>query len=103
VAAKLADYSVFTSEDPRLEDPDAIVAQIAVGAVSAGGREGQTFACVADRREAVRHALEAARAGDCVALLGKGHERSIVWGSEELEWDEAGVARALLAELGYSR
>lgn len=102
LAARQADYSVFTSEDPRLEDPDAILAEIAAGAVSAGGREGETFVRVADRREAVRHALAAARPGDCVALLGKGHESSIVWGSEELAWDEVGVARSLLAELGYA-
>jgi UDP-N-acetylmuramoyl-L-alanyl-D-glutamate--2,6-diaminopimelate ligase len=101
VVARGADYGVFTSEDPRLEDPRAIVDEIAVGAVSAGGREGETFACITDRRAAVRHAFEAAGAGDCIALLGKGHERSIVWGTEERPWDEVGVARSLLAELGY--
>lgn len=102
LAARRADYSVFTSEDPRFEDADAILAEIAAGAVSAGGREGETFVRVVDRREAVRHALAAARPGDCVALLGKGHESSIVWGSEERAWDEVDVARALLAELGYA-
>src|SRR5215213_6606108 len=101
VVAGAADYGVFTSEDPMLEDARPIVDEIAVGAVSAGGREGETFACITDRRDAIRHALEAARAGDCVALLGKGHESSIVWGTEERPWDEAGVARSLLAELGY--
>jgi UDP-N-acetylmuramoyl-L-alanyl-D-glutamate--2,6-diaminopimelate ligase len=101
IAEQLADYSVFTSEDPRMEDPEAIVAEVAVGAVSAGGRDGRSFACVADRRAAIEHALEHARPGDCVALLGKGHERSIVWGHEERAWDEAGVARAVLSDLGY--
>jgi UDP-N-acetylmuramoyl-L-alanyl-D-glutamate--2,6-diaminopimelate ligase len=101
VATRHADYSVFTSEDPRHEDPEAIIAEIAVGAISAGGREGETFARFADRREGVRHALESACPGDCVALLGKGHERSIVWGSDERPWDEVRIARSLLAELGY--
>jgi UDP-N-acetylmuramoyl-L-alanyl-D-glutamate--2,6-diaminopimelate ligase len=101
VAARIADYSIFTSEDPRLEDADAIIGEIAAGAVSAGGSEGETFVCLTDRREAVRHALASARPGDCVALLGKGHERSIVWGTVERPWDEIGVTRALLADLGY--
>ena len=103
VAARHADYSVFTSEDPRLEDPDAIIGEIAVGAVSAGGREGETFVRVRDRRDAVRHALASACPGDCVALLGKGHERSIVCGTDERPWDELAVTRSLLAELGYQR
>jgi UDP-N-acetylmuramoyl-L-alanyl-D-glutamate--2,6-diaminopimelate ligase len=102
VAGRRADYSVFTSEDPRLEDAGQIIAEIAVGAVSAGGREGETFACVTDRRDAIRHAFESARPDDCVALLGKGHELTIVWGDEERPWDEVGVARSLLAELGYA-
>jgi UDP-N-acetylmuramoyl-L-alanyl-D-glutamate--2,6-diaminopimelate ligase len=102
IAGRRADYSVFTSEDPRYEDAGAIVAEIAVGAVSAGGREGRTFACVTDRLDAIRHAFESAGPGDCVALLGKGHERSIVWGDEERPWDEVGVARSLLHELGYA-
>jgi UDP-N-acetylmuramoyl-L-alanyl-D-glutamate--2,6-diaminopimelate ligase len=100
VAARGADYCVFTSEDPRLEDAGSIVAEVAVGAVSAGGREGATFECVTDRRAAMLRAFEAACPGDCVALLGKGHERSIVWGTEDRPWDEVGIARSLLAELG---
>ncbi len=101
VAARLADYAVFTSEDPRQEDPDAIIDQIAAGALAVGGREGDTFSRVTDRREAVHRALDLARPGDCVLLAGKGHERSIIWGREKRSWDEAGVARELLTELGY--
>jgi UDP-N-acetylmuramoyl-L-alanyl-D-glutamate--2,6-diaminopimelate ligase len=101
VAARAADYSVFTSEDPRLEDADAIIAQITLGALVAGGREGATFVCITDRAEAIGHALSLAAPNDCVLLAGKGHERSIVWGASERAWDEAAVARAMLAELGY--
>ena len=103
VAARLADFSVFTSEDPRHEDPEAIIAQIALGAREAGGREGESFVRVTDRREAVRRALAVARAGDCVLLAGKGHEGSIIWGREKRPWDEARAAREVLAELGYGR
>ncbi len=102
VAARLADYAVFTSEDPRHEDPDAIIRQIAAGAREAGAREGQHFALITDRREAVHRALSVARDGDCVLLAGKGHEGSIIWGGEKRPWDEVAVAREALAQLGYS-
>jgi UDP-N-acetylmuramoyl-L-alanyl-D-glutamate--2,6-diaminopimelate ligase len=102
VAARLADFSVFTSEDPRYENPDAIIAAIAAGATAAGGREGETFARVTDRREAIRLAFAHAKPGDCVLLAGKGHEGSIIWGREKVRWNEAEVARSLLADVGYA-
>jgi UDP-N-acetylmuramoyl-L-alanyl-D-glutamate--2,6-diaminopimelate ligase len=101
VAIQCADYAVLTSEDPRCEEADAIIAQIAAGAVSAGGRLGETHVCIRDRREAIQHALAEASPGDCVLLAGKGHETSILLGSAESLWDETGVARELLSELGY--
>lgn len=102
VAARLADFAVFTSEDPRYEDPEEIIQAIADGAVGAGGRDGVTFARVTDRHEAIQFALGRARAGDCVLLAGKGHEGSIIWGREKVPWHEAGVAKSVLAELGYT-
>jgi UDP-N-acetylmuramoyl-L-alanyl-D-glutamate--2,6-diaminopimelate ligase len=45
--------------------------------------------------------MRLARAGDCVLLLGKGHERSIIWGMEKRPWDEAAAALGALADLGY--
>ena len=101
VAAQLADFSVFTTEDPRFEDPDAIIAQIAAGAAATGRKAGNDFACVTDRREAIRHALGTARPGDCVLLAGKGHEGSIIWGREKRPWNETEAARAVLADLGH--
>lgn len=102
VAIRLADYAVFTSEDPRNEDADAIIAQIANGAIAAGGREGVAFDRVTDRGEAIRRALAAAEEGDCVLLAGKGHEHSIIWGRDKRPWDEAGAAREALAALGWN-
>ena len=102
VAAKLADISVITSEDPRCEDAEAIIAQIATGAEAAGAKTGETLFCRTDRKDAIRLALDFARAGDCVLLAGKGHEGSIIWGREKLPWDEAAVARELLLEAGFS-
>jgi UDP-N-acetylmuramoyl-L-alanyl-D-glutamate--2,6-diaminopimelate ligase len=97
----LADVTVATSEDPRNEDPEAIVAQIAAGAEAAGAVPGETLFAVVERRDAVRLALALARPGDCVLLAGKGHEQSIIWGREKRPWDEATVAREELELLGY--
>ena len=101
VAVRLADFTVLTSEDPRHEDPDAIVAAIAVGAEAVGARQHHEFVCVTDRAAAIRLALGAARPGDCVLLAGKGHETSMIWGREQRPWDEDGVAREALWEMGY--
>lgn len=100
VAGELADVSVLTNEDPRREDPDAIIEAIAVGLRQAGRREEHDFIRMPDRREALCYAFQRARAGDTVLLAGKGTEQSIVIGREHIPWDEARVARDLLEELG---
>jgi UDP-N-acetylmuramoyl-L-alanyl-D-glutamate--2,6-diaminopimelate ligase len=101
VAVDLADYSVFTTEDPRFEDADAIIAEIAAGADAAGAIEGQHYRRIVDRSEAIHHLLSVAEPGDCVLLAGKGHERSIIWGAENRPWDEAAVARDVLSSMGF--
>lgn len=101
VCAELADFSIFTSEDPRNEDPDRIIDEIAVGARNAGSVEGRDFSHVTDRRQAIAAAFAMATEGDCVLLAGKGHEASIIWGFEHLPWNEAAVAIELLAARGF--
>ena len=98
-AGELTDFAVLTNEDPRSEEPDAIVSDIAQGLAEAGRREGEDFVRVLDRRRALRHAFERAAAGDVVLLAGKGTEQSIVVGIEHIPWDERAVARELLSEL----
>ncbi|MDF2761302.1 MAG: UDP-N-acetylmuramyl-tripeptide synthetase [Thermomicrobiales bacterium] len=102
IAARLADVSVITSEDPRFEDADAIIAQIAAGAEAEGAVAGNSLFCRSDRRDAIQLALDLARPGDCVLLAGKGHEGSIIWGGDKLPWDEAAVARELLRNGRFS-
>lgn len=102
VCAELADVSVFTSEDPRNEDPDAIIRDIARGAEERGGRADETYYEVTDRREAIRRAFALANPGDCVLLAGKGHETSIIWGFDHVPWNEAAIATQLLHELGLT-
>jgi UDP-N-acetylmuramoyl-L-alanyl-D-glutamate--2,6-diaminopimelate ligase len=103
VAARFADVSVVTSEDPRCEDADAIIDQIAAGAIDAGGKSGRTLYRYTDRKQAIQFAFESARAGDCVLLAGKGHETSIIWGREKVPWDESAVACQLLEAMGVNR
>lgn len=97
-AVRGADVAIFTEEDSRSEDPNEILAQMAAGADGAGGRAGETYLVVPDRREAVRRAVALAGPGDLVLLAGKGHERTLERRHETLPWDEVAEARAALAE-----
>lgn len=101
IAGRFCDLIVLTDEDPRLEDREAIIAEIAAGAAAAGKRIGETCLCIPDRALAIRAAFARARPGDIVLLLGKGHEGSIIYGTTPMPWDEAAEARRALAELGF--
>ena len=101
VAARLADFSVITDEDPRTEDAMSILREIAAGAEAEGAREGDTYRCVVGRREGIGAAFAAAQSGDTVLLAGKGHEQSIIIGEEKQPWDDRRVAREELSALGY--
>jgi UDP-N-acetylmuramoyl-L-alanyl-D-glutamate--2,6-diaminopimelate ligase len=98
VSAKLADLTILTAEDPRTESLDGILEEMAAGARSQGGREGETFWRVPDRGEAIRFALKLARPGDIVLSCGKGHEQSMCFGAREHLWDDRTAMRAALAE-----
>lgn len=101
VSARLADVSIITSEDPRNEDPNAIIEEITQGAIQAGAVQGIDMYRVTDRAEAIQLALAMAGAGDCVLLAGKGHEQSIIWAGTQRAWDEGSVARDALRGLGF--
>jgi UDP-N-acetylmuramoyl-L-alanyl-D-glutamate--2,6-diaminopimelate ligase len=98
ISAELADLSVLTAEDPRTESLDGILEEMAAGARSKGGVEGETFWRVPDRGEAIRFALRLAREGDIVLSCGKGHEQSMCFGKTEYLWDDRTAMRAALAE-----
>ncbi len=102
IAARYCDLLVLTDEDPRLEDRDQIIAEIASGAEQAGKREGSGYLRISDRPAAIRAAFAHAVPGDIVLLLGKGHEGSIIYGNTKTPWDEAATARAALTEQGYT-
>lgn len=96
VAATLADLSFITSDNPRSEDPLAIIAEIEKGFALRGARN---YKIVPDRREAISQALAAARKGDAVLIAGKGHEDYQVFKNETIPFSDAEVARSALKNL----
>ncbi len=94
----LADLTILTAEDPRTEDLNAILEEMASGALSRGGVEGKTFLRIPDRGRALREAVRSARKGDVVISCGKGHEQSMCFGEVEYPWDDRQAMRAVLAE-----
>lgn len=99
VAARDADFALFTVDDPRFEDPMEIAEQIAAGARAEGWREGRDYLKIADREDAIREAFRRAGAGDTVLLAGKGHEHRQVIGDRLVPWNDAEAARRVLREL----
>lgn len=99
IAVQTADIAIFTEEDSRSEDTSVILAQMAEGAISAGGEALVSYWCIPERTEAIALAFRLAEPGDTVILAGKGHERTLERRFETLPWDEAGVARSLLERM----
>lgn len=91
--AERADVAIVTSEDPRGEDADAIIAEIAAALDAASFAP---YERITERRDALARAFAIARAGDAVLLAGKGTEQSMVIGTTHHPWDERAVARDLL-------
>ena len=92
ISGRYADYTVITSDNPRTEDPDAIISQIEEGIKTTSAR----YVCITDRREAIRHALTAAATGDVVVLAGKGHETYQAFMDKTVYFDEREVVREIL-------
>jgi UDP-N-acetylmuramoyl-L-alanyl-D-glutamate--2,6-diaminopimelate ligase len=93
----LSDLAVVTSDNPRSEDPEAIVAEVAAGAAE-GGAE---LVVEVDRRRAIALALARAEAGDTVVIAGKGHEQGQEFeGGRKVPFDDREVAREELRKLG---
>jgi UDP-N-acetylmuramoyl-L-alanyl-D-glutamate--2,6-diaminopimelate ligase len=96
VATRLADHVVLTSDNPRSEDPQAIIDEIRAG-IPPGTRA--TVAVEPDRRRAIERALGEARPGDVVVIAGKGHETTQTIGDTVRPFDDRAVARAALSAL----
>ena len=109
IAGRLADVCLVTSDNPRSEDPEAIIAEILPGLEQAGARAWDaavpgaippgSYMVLPDRRAAIRRAVALARPGDAVLLAGKGHEAYQVVGARRLPFDDVEEAAAALAQV----
>jgi UDP-N-acetylmuramoyl-L-alanyl-D-glutamate--2,6-diaminopimelate ligase len=97
IARRLADDVIVTSDNPRSEDPEAIIAEILEGS-------GLEVAHDADRREAIACALNRAREGDVVVIAGKGHEQGQEFADgRKIPFDDVTVAREILRARAAAR
>ncbi|MBJ6802098.1 UDP-N-acetylmuramoyl-L-alanyl-D-glutamate--2,6-diaminopimelate ligase [Geomonas propionica] len=106
IAARYSDLAIVTSDNPRTEDPQAILADVRAGIPAGlkeysleeleGGLREKGFATIESRRTAVRAAILAARPGDVVLLAGKGHEDYQIVGTEKFHFDDREEAAAAL-------
>ena len=98
-AVSLGDFSIITSDNPRTEDPLAIIEEIEVGVREIGKQRDVDYVVIPDRLEAIQFAIKKACPGDLVLIAGKGHEDYQIMGTEKIHFDDREVARAILAEL----
>ena len=80
ISSQIADFSVFTAEDPRSENIFDIFQQMK--------RSSKNFVCIPERGEAIAYALSCARKKDCVVVCGKGHEKSMAYSGFEHPWSD---------------
>jgi UDP-N-acetylmuramoyl-L-alanyl-D-glutamate--2,6-diaminopimelate ligase len=92
-----SDFVVATSDNPRSEDPRAILAEIEPGLKATGIQ----YTTEPDRAAAIRIALQAAAPGDVVVLAGKGHEKEQILDGHTIPFDDAEIALSTLADMGY--
>ena len=95
IAGRLADYAILTSDNPRFEDPMAILAAIEAGIKPTGAK----YEVIENRREAIRQAMEMAVSGDIVVLAGKGHETYQEIRGVKHPFDEKVIVSELLEEI----
>ena len=99
IAARYSDLSVVTSDNPRTEDPNAIIQDVVPGVQRIASPEN--YLVIADRRQAIWRAIEMAQEGDVVVIAGKGHEDYQIIGKTKYPFDDRLVATEALAVRGY--
>ena len=91
ISTQIADYSVITSDNPRTEDPDDIIAQIVSNLP-----HDTNYMCISERRDAIYHAIAMAKSGDVVVIAGKGHEDYQEINGKKFPFDDRVVASDFL-------
>ena len=99
IAAELSDVVIATSDNPRTEDPEKILQQIEVGVKEKIG--DKFFESIVDRRQAIFRAVEIARAGDIILILGKGHENYQILKDKTIHFDDREVALMAIKNLEF--
>ena len=95
IASREADIAIFTSDNPRTEDPEKILDQVVAGA-----EVGRQTLRISDRAQAIRTAVMLAKAGDIILIAGKGHEDYQIIGTEKIHFDDREQVGAAFKELG---
>jgi UDP-N-acetylmuramoyl-L-alanyl-D-glutamate--2,6-diaminopimelate ligase len=95
IAGTLADIPIATSDNPRSEDPEAILSEVERGLTASGATK---FLRIADRREAIRAAIDLANPGTVVVIAGKGHETTQVIGDREEPFDDRAIAATFASQ-----
>ncbi|MDN3954086.1 UDP-N-acetylmuramoyl-L-alanyl-D-glutamate--2,6-diaminopimelate ligase [Sporolactobacillus laevolacticus] len=90
IAVDESDLAILTSDNPRTEDPEAILAEMETGI------KGRSYMKITDRREAIRYAMQNAEDGDIVLIAGKGHEDYQIIGTKKHHFDDREEARAAI-------
>ncbi|EXX91688.1 UDP-N-acetylmuramoylalanyl-D-glutamate--2,6-diaminopimelate ligase [Paenibacillus darwinianus] len=98
IAASYADYVIVTSDNPRTEEPHAILADIEAG-LQADGVPAERYELIADRRAAIEKAVEMASPDDVVLIAGKGHETYQIIGKETFDFDDRLVAEQAIRRI----
>ena len=93
ISSELADYMIITSDNPRTEEPEAIINDILEGVK---GTE-TPYTVITDRREAIKYAIEHAQRDDIIILAGKGHETYQIVGKTKRHMDEREIVADVLA------
>lgn len=93
IAVKYADRCIFTSDNPRSEDPDSIIADMIAGLRP---EDRSKYLCITDRREAIRTAVMMAGAGDLILIAGKGHENYQIIKGIKTHLDDKEIASSIL-------
>ncbi len=90
-AEELSDWTLVTSDNPRREDPEAIIRDVEAG------MRGTNFETITDRENAIRHAIDLAGPGDIVLIAGKGHENYQEFADRRITFDDVDIAGKAMA------
>ncbi|MEK3884880.1 UDP-N-acetylmuramoyl-L-alanyl-D-glutamate--2,6-diaminopimelate ligase [Paenibacillus sp. PL2-23] len=93
IAAEHADFCIVTSDNPKDQDPDAIIAEVSAAVEAAGG----AFRGIVDRREAIQFAIDISEKDDVILIAGKGHETTQVIGKTEIPFNEAEIVAEIMS------